>query len=91
VGIVRGEAPLDEDHVRAKITWSEQDERLAPRVGVPEERLKKAISDIKGRIAEIGETVEEASSPDFSGKLAREFDTFDDAALRNLFARLVAT
>ena len=60
-------------------------------MGVPEERLKKAVTDIKGRIAEIGETVEEASSPDFSGKLAREFDTFDDAALRNLFAPLVAT
>jgi hypothetical protein len=31
------------DHIKAY-------ERLAPRVGVPEERLKKAVSDVKGRI-----------------------------------------
>jgi hypothetical protein len=42
-------------------------------------------------MSEIDEGVEEASSPDFSGKLPRQTDRFDDAALRNLFAPLVAS
>jgi energy-coupling factor transporter ATP-binding protein EcfA2 len=71
------------DHIKAF-------ERLAPRVGIPVEKLNKAISDIKGRISEIHEGVEEASSPDFSGRLPRDRDKFDDAALRNLFAPLVS-
>jgi hypothetical protein len=53
--------------------------------------LKTAISDIQSRISEIEEGVEEASSPDFSGKLPRAPDRFDDVALRNLFAPLVAS
>ena len=67
------------DHIKAF-------ERLAPRAGIPPEKLKTAISAIQSRISEIEEGVEEASSPDFSGKLARALDRFDDAALRNLFA-----
>ncbi len=72
------------DHIKAF-------ERLAPRAGIPPEKLKTAISEIRSRISEIDEGVEEASSPDFSGKLPRETDRFDDAALRNLFAPLVAS
>jgi hypothetical protein len=71
-----------EDHIKAF-------ERLAPRVGIPGERLNKAISEIQGRISEIDQSVEEASPPDFSGRLPREKDKFDDAALRNLFAPLI--
>jgi energy-coupling factor transporter ATP-binding protein EcfA2 len=71
------------DHIKAF-------ERLAPRAGIPPEKLKKAISDIQGRISEIDASVEEASSPDFSGRLPRDRDKFDDAALRNLFAPLVS-
>jgi hypothetical protein len=71
------------DHIKAF-------ERLAPRAGIPPEKLKTAISAIQSRMAEIEEGVEEASSPDFSGKLPRAPDRFDDAALRNLFAPLVA-
>jgi conflict system STAND superfamily ATPase len=72
------------DHIKAF-------ERLAARAGIPPEKLKTAISAIQSRISEIGESVEEASSPDFSGKLPRAPDRFDDAALRNLFAPLVAS
>jgi hypothetical protein len=72
-----------EDHIKAF-------ERLAPRAGIPPEKLKNAISAIQGRIAEIDEGVEEASSPDFSGRLRRDRDKFDDAALCNLFMPLVA-
>jgi hypothetical protein len=71
-----------EDHIKAL-------KRLAPRAGIPPEKLNKAISDIQDRISEIDEDVEEASSPDFSGRLPRDKDRFDDAALRNLFAPLV--
>jgi len=71
------------DHIKAF-------ERLAPLAGIPPEKLKNAISAIQGRIAEIDEDVEEASSPDFSGRLRRDRDKFDDAALRNLFMPLVA-
>jgi hypothetical protein len=72
------------DHIKAF-------ERLAPRAGIPPEKLKTAISAIESRISEIEEGVEEASSPEFSGKLSRAPDWFDDAALRNLFAPLVAS
>lgn len=65
-------------------------ERLAPRAQIPLDQLKTAIAAIRGRISEIEENVEEASSPGFSGKLPRESDRFDDLALRNLFAPLVA-
>lgn len=72
------------DHIKAF-------ERLAPRAGIPPEKLKTAISAIQSRISEIEEDVEEASPPDFSGKVPRAADKFDDAALRNLFAPLVAS
>jgi hypothetical protein len=65
-------------------------ERLAPRAGIPPEKLKKAIAGIQGRISQIDAGIEEASSPDFSGRLPRDKDKFDDAALRNLFAPLIA-
>lgn len=72
------------DHVKAF-------QRLAPLVGTPPEKLETAVSEIQDRISEIEEGVEEASSPDFSGRLPREKDKFDDAALRNLFAPLVGS
>ena len=65
------------DHIKAF-------ERLAPRAGIPPDRLKKAISEIQGRISAIDADVEEASSPDFSGSVPRERDKFDDTALQNL-------
>jgi DNA polymerase III delta prime subunit len=72
-----------QDHIKAF-------RRLAPRAGIPAKKLRRAISDIKSRISELRTGVEEASSPDFSGAAARERDKFDDAALRNLFATLLA-
>jgi hypothetical protein len=70
------------DHIKAF-------ERLAPRAGIPAEKLKQAISEIQSRISEINERTEDAAPPTFSGKLRREDDKFDDAALLNLFAPLV--
>jgi hypothetical protein len=42
------------------------------------------------RISEIDESTEDASPPTFSGKLFREEDKFDNVALLNLFAPLIA-
>jgi hypothetical protein len=72
------------DHIKAF-------ERLAPRAGIPPEKLKTAISAIQSRISEIEEGVEESSPPDFSGRLPRAPEKFDDVALRNLFAPLVGS
>jgi hypothetical protein len=93
--IVRGinEAGEDAASIESETTLADHIkafERLAPRAEISSEKLKNAISKIQGRISEIEANVEEASSPDFSGKLPRDRDRFDDAALRNLFAPLVA-
>lgn len=64
-------------------------ERLAPLAGVTPAKLQQAVSKIQSRISEINERTEEAPSPEFSGKLQRETDKFDDTALRNLFSPLL--
>jgi energy-coupling factor transporter ATP-binding protein EcfA2 len=71
-----------EDHISAL-------RRFGPRVGVPAERLERAITSIEGRISEINENSEPAPSPQFSSAVAREGEKFDDSALRDLFAPLV--
>ena len=53
--------------------------------------MSKAISEIESRMSEIEDRTEEAGSPEFSGRLSREVDRFDDAALRNLFAPLLGS
>jgi hypothetical protein len=47
------------------------------------------IRKIQTRIPELNERMTEASTPEFSGRFAREPDKFDVKALRNLFAPLV--
>jgi phage shock protein A len=72
-----------QDHIKAL-------RRFAPRVGISEERLQKAIAVIESRIAEINDEVDVADAPQVSGKAPRAVDKFDDAALSNLFAPLIA-
>jgi hypothetical protein len=57
------------DHIKAF-------ERLAPRAGIPPEKLKTAISAIRSRISEIDESAEEASPPDFSGNRGTPADVY---------------
>ena len=78
---VNSESTL-EDHIKALGP-------LAPRAGVTPAKLRQAVSQIQSWISEINERTEEASSPEFSGRLPRESDKFDDVALRNLFAPLL--
>ena len=64
-------------------------ERLAPRVGIAQEKLGRALSEYKSRINEVENSTEDASPPSFSGKSIRKEDRFDDFALRDLFAPLL--
>lgn len=64
--------------------------KFAPRFGVPDSVLDKAISDIEERISEIEDRSSIASSPTFpSSDDKYEQETFDDSALRNLFITLL--
>jgi hypothetical protein len=62
---------------------------LAPRAGIAQEKLDRALSEYQSRIDEVEQSAEDASPPSFSGKSTRKEDKFDDSALRNLFAPLV--
>jgi DNA polymerase III delta prime subunit len=64
-------------------------ERLGLRTGIDKTELDKAISHYRVRISAIEDTSDEAEAPQFSGKMHAE-DRFTDAALRDLFAPLVA-
>jgi hypothetical protein len=61
---------------------------LASRISVTPERLDSAVSAFVGRISEIKESVSTTEPPSFTGRTPRETDTFNDAALRNLFESL---
>ncbi|MGR7138203.1 nSTAND3 domain-containing NTPase [Klebsiella aerogenes] len=64
--------------------------KFAPRFGVPDNVLDRAISDIEERISEIEDRSSIASSPSFpSSNNKYEQETFDDCALRNLFITLL--
>ena len=64
--------------------------KFAPRFGVPDSVLDKAISDIEERISEIEDRSSIASSPTCpSSDDKYEQETFDDSALRNLFITLL--
>lgn len=72
-----------EDHIKTL-------RRFAPRLGVPNSVLDRAIESVENRISEINEKVETAPSPDFSAESIRTHEHFDDSALANLFAPLVS-
>lgn len=63
-------------------------EKLAPRADVPPEALARALAKVQERIMELGEETYVADAPSIP-KSPREIDTFDDAALRDLFAPLL--
>jgi hypothetical protein len=62
--------------------------KFAPRYGVPDEVLEKAISSVKDKIAELEENSSPSSSPHFEST-EREPEKFDDDALRSLFVPLL--
>lgn len=64
-------------------------ERFGRRFAIPDDELKRAISVIHERIAEIGEEAETAPSPSRSSMPTPERESFDDGDLANLFAPLV--
>ena len=61
---------------------------LASRVSISSERLDSAVFAFESCISEIKERVSTTEPPSFTGRTPRETDTFDDAALRNLFEPL---
>lgn len=62
--------------------------KFAPRFGVPESVLKRAVSTVEERIAEIEERSTTASSPTFS-PAKRVAETFSNDDLKNLFTPLL--
>jgi hypothetical protein len=62
---------------------------LAPQVGVPTDKMERAISAIERRISEIDEDVSPAAQPPVTGSSGVDSDAFDDIALRNLFEPLI--
>jgi hypothetical protein len=63
--------------------------KLAPRFGVPDDVLNSAVSAIEDRIEEIEDRSSRASSPNFPSSNKYDRETFDDRALRDLFAPLL--
>ncbi|HEJ6919870.1 restriction endonuclease [Serratia marcescens] len=63
--------------------------KFAPRFGVPEDVLSRAVSDIEDRIGEIEDRSSPAPSPSFPPSNKREREKFDDRALQDLFTPLL--
>jgi DNA polymerase III delta prime subunit len=65
-------------------------QKYAPRIGVSDATLKTAVRTIESRIADINGEADEASPPRTASERPRDPDQFDDKALQNLFAPLLA-
>jgi len=65
-------------------------QKYAPRVGVSDAVLKTAVRTIESRIADLNGEAEEANPPRTASEPSRDPDRFDDKALQNLFAPLLA-
>lgn len=63
--------------------------KFAPRFGVSDAELSRAISTIEDRIGEIEERSIPASSPNIKSSSIRDREKFDDGALRDLFTPLL--
>jgi len=63
--------------------------KFAPRFGVPEDVLSRAVSDIEDRIGESEDRSSPAPSPSFPPSNKREREKFDDRALQDLFTPLL--
>ncbi|MBB4101410.1 hypothetical protein GGR46_005002 [Sphingomonas kyeonggiensis] len=78
----------DEDSESSLSDHIEALKKFAPRFGVPDAILARAVSSVEDRIAEIEERSAPASSPSFSST-HRQVEKFDNDALRNLFTPLL--
>jgi hypothetical protein len=65
-------------------------QKLAKRVTIPPQAVKKAVETVMERINEVQEHTSVSESPSFKAGSSDEADAFDDVALRNLFQPLVA-
>jgi hypothetical protein len=63
--------------------------KFAPRFGVSEVELNRAVSAIEDRIGEIEDRSSRASSPNITSSSKRDPEKFDDSALRDLFTPLL--
>ena len=63
--------------------------RFAPRLGVPQATLNKALKIITSRIESLAVETPETPAPTLSAQSSAERDTFDDEDLNNLFAPLL--
>lgn len=64
--------------------------KLAPRAGVSNEKVERAVSVIKERIAAVAEETKDEKAPDFEAPKKDERDTFGDDELHGLFYSLLA-
>ncbi len=64
--------------------------KLGSRATIPALVLDRAIATVEERIAEVEEKTSVSKSPSFSAPTPVEGDAFDDVALGNLFATLIA-
>ena len=64
--------------------------KLGGRATIPTLVVDKAIATVEERIAAIEEQTSVSKSPSFSASASSEGDNFDDVALGNLFATLIA-
>lgn len=64
--------------------------KLGARAGIPESVIEGAVSIVKNRITTLQEESATAGEPSVTGAEKRVTDKFDDVALLNLFAPLVA-
>jgi hypothetical protein len=84
-----------EERIRDEDSESSLEERIAslkkwaPRYSIPQTMLDAAVSMVRHRIAVIEDATPSSEAPNFT-RPADEPDIFDDAALKNLFAPLVA-
>ena len=62
--------------------------KLAPRAGVPEYSLERALEAVDERIAEVQVTQAKAADPELPNTAAVTDDDFEDDALYNLFESL---
>jgi DNA polymerase III delta prime subunit len=63
--------------------------RFAERLGVPQDKFKKAVSAVEDRIAKMSEEVVSAESPSYTAAPMPEPEKFNNSDLANLFAPLV--
>lgn len=64
--------------------------RHAPKIGISEKRINEAVGIIEERISDLNEETDQAPSPAVTTPARQANEIFNDTALSNLFAPLVA-